>query len=211
MSTPPRPLFLSLDGIDGTGKSTQLKLLAERLRALGHTVTTCTDPGGTELGAKLREILLHGKQQNMSMRAEALLFMASRAELVHRVIAPALERGEIVIADRFLMANVVYQGHAGGLNISELWNVGHFATGGIEPGLTLILDLPVEIARQRRPGPADRLESRTEEYFERVRAGFLAEATLQPQSRIVVDASASIEVVHDTLFAHVQRFLGERP
>ncbi len=204
---PPNAKFLSLDGIDGTGKSTQLKLLAERLRSLGYTVTTCTDPGGTELGAKLREILLFGKQQNMSMKAEALLFMASRAELVHRVIAPALERGEIVIADRFLLANVVYQGHAGGLNIEAMWNVGHFATGGIEPEFTIILDLPVNAARSRRPGQPDRLESRAEEYFDKVRAGFLSEAALTPDSRIVVDASPSVEAVHETIFEHVRRFL----
>jgi dTMP kinase len=210
MSTPLRPLFLSLDGIDGTGKSTQVKLLAERLRSNGHAVTTCTDPGGTELGAKIREILLHGKQQCMSMRAEALLFMASRAELIERVIAPALDRGEIVISDRFLLANVVYQGHAGGLDVNDLWSLGTFVTKGIEPDLTLILDLPVEAARSRRPGPADRLERRTQEYFEQVRAGFLAEATLCPQSRFVVDASGSIEAVHEALFQHVQAWLGGR-
>lgn len=205
MANPSRAAFLSLDGIDGTGKSTQLQLLADRLRSLGRTVTTCTDPGGTELGAKLREILLFGKQQNMSMKAEALLFMASRAELVHRVIAPALQRGEIVISDRFLLANVVYQGHAGGLNVEEMWNVGHFATGGIEPDLTIILDLPVSIARSRRPGQPDRLESRAEDYFEKVRAGFLKEAALQPDKRIVVDASPSMADVHETIFGHVQR------
>jgi len=211
MIEPPRSAFLSLDGIDGTGKSTQLRLLAERLRSLGYAVTTCTDPGGTELGAKLREILLFGKQQNTAMRAEALLFMASRAELVHRVIEPALKRGEIVISDRFLLANVVYQGHAGGLNAEDLWSVGYFATGGVEPDLTIILDLPVGAARSRLSGQPDRLESRGADYFEKVRAGFLQEAAAQPQSRIVVDASPSLNAVHETIFAHVQRFLGARP
>src|SRR3982751_3549004 len=135
MPSTDRRTFISLDGIDGTGKSTQLTLLAERLRKLGLAVTTCTDPGGTDIGAKLREILLYGRQAQMSMRAEALMFMASRAELVERIIRPALTRGEVVVSDRFLLANVVYQGHAGGLDPADLWAVGRVATGGRGPGL----------------------------------------------------------------------------
>lgn len=142
--------FLSLDGIDGTGKSTQVRLLVEWLRASGLSVTSCVDPGGTDLGAKLREILLHGRANAMAARTEALLFMASRAELVATVIQPALARGEIVVSDRYLLANVVYQGHAGGLNPSELWQIGQFATGGIAPDLTIVFDLPTDLARQRR-------------------------------------------------------------
>ena len=202
-------LFLSLDGIDGTGKSTQLGLLADRLRKLGHTVTTCTDPGGTDLGARLREILLYGRQTQMSMRAESLMFMASRAELVERVIRPALARGEVVISDRFLLANVVYQGHAGGLDPSDLWTVGRFSTGGLEPDLTLVLDLPVEVARTRRKATAtDRVESRGDWYFQRVRDGFLFEVQNWPDTMRVLDASGTAEQVHEAVFAQVRDFLG---
>ncbi len=210
VTTPPprRGVFVSLDGIDGTGKSTQLALLAERVRALDRTVTTCTDPGGTEIGAKLREILLFGRQAQMSMRAEALMFMASRAELVERVIRPALARSEVVLADRFLLANVVYQGHAGGLEPVDLWNVGAFSTGGLEPDRTVILDLPVDVARGRLKGTADRVESRDDWYFQRVRDGFLREAWNAPARCHVVDANRTVEAVADAVFAAVREVVG---
>jgi dTMP kinase len=213
VQTPPprRNSFVSLDGIDGTGKSTQLGLLAERLRTLGHTVTTCTDPGGTDIGAKLREILLYGRQTQMSMRAESLMFMASRAELVERVIRPALARGEVVISDRFLLANVVYQGHAGGLDPADLWTIGRFSTGGVEPDLTLVLDLPVEVARARRkPAATDRVESRGDWYFQRVRDGFLFEVANWPDTHRVIDASGTAEEVHESVFARVREHLAAR-
>lgn len=200
-------MFFSLDGIDGTGKSTQVKLLADALRGRGFTVTTCVDPGGTELGAKLREILLHGRQTDMGLRTECLLFMASRAELVNRVITPALERGEIVLSDRYLSANVVYQGHAGGLNPEEVRKLGEFATAGVHPDLTVVLDLPAEIARHRRTGLADRVESRGADYFERVRVGFLTEAARDPHRFRVVDASPSIDIVYAAIATIVDLWL----
>src|SRR5262249_7263385 len=161
-----RGYFLSLDGIDGAGKSTQARLLAEWLRAHGHSVVTCADPGGTTLGDRIRELLLH---REMTLQCEALLFMASRAQLTSEVIRPALEGGRIVIADRFILANVVYQGHAGGIDPERLWTIGAFATGGLEPDLTLVLDLPLELAAPRRKAAADRVESRDEHYHRRVR------------------------------------------
>jgi dTMP kinase len=196
-------MFLSLDGIDGTGKSTQVQLLAEWLRGRGSKVTTCADPGGTELGAEIREILLHGRQASMSLRTECLLFMASRAELVNLVIAPALARGEIVVADRYLLANVVYQGHAGGLPPEEIWSLGRFATGGVLPDFTVVLDLPIELAKARRKGKADRVESRDDSYFERVRQGFLFEASRDADRFAIVDASPSLDEVKSA----VQRVL----
>lgn len=211
MPSTDRSTFISLDGIDGTGKSTQLTLLAERLRKLDLTVTTCTDPGGTDLGAKLREILLYGRQTQMSMRAESLLFMASRAELVERVIRPSLSRGEVVISDRFLLANVVYQGHAGGLDPTDLWTIGRFSTGGLEPDLTLVLDLPVEVARARRKSSAaDRVESRDDWYFQRVRDGFLFEVQNWPDTHRVIDATGTAEQVHEAVFAEVKELLTTR-
>jgi len=197
-------MFLSLDGIDGTGKSTQVRLLADSLRARGLTVTTCADPGGTELGAKLREILLHGRQSAMGLRTEALLFMASRAELVERVIAPALAGGEVVISDRYLLANVVYQGHAGGLPPEEMWMLGRFATCRVLPDFTVVLDLPIQVARARWSGKADRVESRDDDYFERVRKGFLDEATRDPTKFAVVDASPSVDDVQSAILSIIE-------
>jgi dTMP kinase len=159
----PRGIFISLDGIDGTGKSTQCRLLADALRGWGWTVTACSDPGGTEVGTLLRDILL-GHRHQLSLPCEALLFMASRAQLVTEVIRPALEAGHAVVCDRFTLANVVYQGHAGGLNPQQLWEVGRLTSGGLEPDLTIVLDLTVEAALQRRARPADRMESRDADY-----------------------------------------------
>ena len=193
-------MFIALDGIDGTGKSTQVKLLAERLRAAGRPVTTCVDPGGTELGAKLRAILLDGRQTEMSVRTEALLFLASRAELVHRVIAPALDRGEVVISDRFTLANLVYQAHAGGLDRDELARIGAFAANGLIPDIYFVLDLPVDAAIARRGRSADRMECRDREYFERVRRGFLLEAERDPPRIRAIDASPDVHAVHDAIW-----------
>ncbi len=192
----PRGIFISLDGIDGTGKSTQCRLLAESLRGMGWTVTECTDPGGTEVGNVLRDILL-SHRHHLSLPCEALLFLASRAQLVAEVIRPALEAGHAVVCDRFTLANVVYQGHAGGLNPHQLWEVSRLATGGLEPDLTIVLDLSVHDAMQRRRRPADRLESRDLEFHSRVREGFLAEAARNPARIRVVDAAGRVEVVHE--------------
>lgn len=203
----PQPTFISLDGIDGTGKSTQVRLLVEWLRHQHIPVTACVDPGGTELGAKLREILLHGRVNSMAARTEALLFMASRAELVASVIQPALARGDVVVSDRYLLANVVYQGHAGGLPPAELWDVGRFSTSGVMPDLTLVFDLPLELARQRRGRAADRMESRGTSYDEKVRNGFLIEAKLNPTAVQVIDAAPDADAVHAAVLKPVERLL----
>jgi dTMP kinase len=191
----PQPLFISLDGLDGTGKSTQCRLLADWLRKQGHDVIECADPGGTTAGDAIREILL-GHKHDLSLPCEALLFMASRAQLTADIIRPALEAGRTVISDRFLLANVVYQGYAGGLNRDKLWEIGKLATDGLLPHLTFVLDLPVELALRRRSGTADRVESRDIAYHARVREGFLAEARRQPETIKVVNANQPIPEVH---------------
>src|SRR5262245_25028106 len=201
--------FLALDGIDGTGKSTQCRMLVEWLNAAGVRAIGCRDPGGTPLGDQLRQILLASASE-LSPRAEALLFMASRAELVARVIGPALEAGQVVVSDRFVMANVVYQGHARGIPPDEVWTVGRFSTGGILPDLTIVLDLPVDQAIARRARTADRMEGRGHEYLERVRQGFRAEATRQPERVVLVDASPDADTVQRWLREIVSDFLSKR-
>lgn len=188
-------MFLALDGIDGAGKSTQIGLLADWLRSQGRDVVLCADPGGTPLGQELRAILL-GHRGHMTLPCEALLFMASRAQLVADVIRPALDAGRTVLSDRFLLANVVYQGHAGGLDPEFLWDVGLWATGGLEPDRTIVLDLPLAAAARRRKTAADRLESRADVFHERVRQGFLTEARRRPDRIAVVDADRDPAAVH---------------
>ena len=198
--------FISLDGLDGTGKSTQCRLLAAWLRERGYDVTECGDPGGTAVGNVIRELLLH-RRHEMAVPCEALLFMASRAQLTAEIIRPALEAGHAVISDRYLLANVVYQGHAGGLDPNQLWQIGQLATGGLEPDLTLVLDLPIEVALARRTGPGDRVESRRLEYHSRVREGFLAEAQRRPQRIRIVDADQPVQAVHQQICEEVARVL----
>jgi dTMP kinase len=201
-----RGVFLSLDGVDGAGKSTQCRLLEDWLRSQGHDIVSCHDPGGTALGQELREILLH-HQGTMALMTEAMLFMASRAQLVAEVIRPALESGRVVLCDRFLLANVVYQGHAGGLDAAQLWSAGMVATDGLEPDLTLVLDLPPEVSQSRRKPSADRMESRGPDFFARVRAGFLMEAQRRPERFCVIDASGPVNAVQDRLQQEIAHYL----
>lgn len=205
-----RSAFVSLDGLDGTGKSTQCRLLVEWLTAQKVPVTACTDPGGTALGQELRKILLFGREHRIAPMTEAMLFMASRAQLVDEVIRPALDRGEVVVSDRFLLANVVYQGHAGELSWEDLWTVGRFVTGGLEPDLTLIFDLPPDIAVARRNREADRMEERGADYFARVRNGFTFEAGRRPDRNRIIDATPDEDTVQRAARREVARLLADR-
>jgi dTMP kinase len=201
-----RSLFVVLDGIDGTGKSTQCRLLADWLRGEGRTVTECVEPGSTAVGMELRAILL-GHRHELALRTEALMFMAARAEVVERVIRPALASGGVVVSDRYMLANIVYQGHAGGLDVDALWRVEEFATGGLQPDLTLVLDLPVKAALARRGREADRKELRDCEYHERVRQGFLTEAKKRPDWIRVIDAAPSITEIQAAIRSEVGKCL----
>lgn len=170
-------MFFSFDGIDGTGKSTQVRLLAEGLRARGLTVVVCRDPGSTPLGERVRKLVLTSDESTpICRRSEMMLYMAARAQLVEEVIRPALAAGAVVIADRYLLSNVVYQGHAGGLDPREIWEVGRIATQGLLPDCVFLLDMNPAGAGQRMDRPLDRMESQGDAYRERLRAGFLQEA-----------------------------------
>lgn len=190
-------MFLSLDGIDGVGKSTQLGLLVAWLESLGKSVVTCRDPGSTPLGESLRELLLHSAEDRpIGPRAEMLMYMAARAQLVDDVIRPALDGGAVVVSDRYLLANLAYQAYAGGLDREAVAGVGAIATDGLMPDRVLLLDLdPVE-AERRRGGEPDRMESRGAAYRQRLRDGFLAEAAADPERIVVIDAACSIDPMH---------------
>lgn len=220
-------LFLVLDGPDGGGKSTQAARLAAWLRGRGHEVVTCRDPGGTALGEGAREILLARDTVPISLRAEMLLYMASRAQLVEEVIAPALADGHVVVSDRYLLANIVYQGGAGGLLEEEIALVGMVATSGLLPDLTLVLDIAPEAAAARVGLPRDRIEDRPLFYHERVRAGYLAavrgeagtgpdcgqdaHCPFYPAPIVLIDASGDPEAVFEQVKYEVERVLALRP
>lgn len=203
--------FIALDGLDGTGKSTQQRLLCEWLRERGHDVIACRDPGTTPLGERIRTVLLAHDGVAIDRRAEMLLYMAARAQLVAEVVTPALAAGKSVVSDRYLLANVVYQGYAGGLDPDEIWRVGHVATGGLLPKLVLVLDMPPEAAAKRIQRQRDRMEEQGDEFSRRVREGFLTEAAEDSKGIVVIDAARSIEDVHADIRAAVEKTLEGTP
>ncbi len=208
-------MFFSIDGGDGTGKSTQLKLLCQWLEEQGHEVVSCRDPGSTPLGEAVRELLLHRTDLHIDRNSEMLLYMAARSQLVNEVIRPALEEGKTVVSDRYLLANVVYQGHAGGLDIDTLWEVGRVATGGLAPDLTIVLDMPSEAAAARLDRELDRMELQGDGFHARVRQGFLDEVSRQESPGhgnryLVVDASATVDAIQTQIRSAVSRAM-ERP
>jgi dTMP kinase len=184
--TPPR--FIVLDGLDGAGKSSQLGGLADWLREGGREVVTCRDPGSTAVGDAIRGILLDRRDLHLDATAEMLLYMAARAQLVAEVVRPALARGAWVVSDRYLLSNVVYQGHAGGLDPDTIRRVGEVATGGLAADLVLVLDIDPATAARRLNRPLDKLEERGDGYRERLRAGYLREAAADAERIRVLDA-----------------------
>ena len=207
MTPHPQPAsrFIVLEGIDGAGKSSQVEPLASWLRGCGLRVTTCRDPGATAVGDAIRQILLDRHDLHLAATAEMLLYMAARAQLVEEVVRPALARGEWVISDRFLLANVVYQGHAGGLDVELIRRVGDVATAGLEPDLVLLLDVDLETAGRRLARPLDKLENRGDEFRRRLRDGYHAEAKARPERITVVDATGDEATVRAELRSAVAR------
>ena len=202
-------MFFSFDGIDGVGKSTQVRLFVEQLRALGREVVVCRDPGSTPLGERIRDLLLTcDAETTIGRRSEMLLYMAARAQLVDEVIRPAMEAGKDVVSDRFLLANVVYQGHAGGLDPASIWEVGRLATDGIEPDCVFVLDMEPTDADQRFNRPLDRMERQGDEYRARLRAGFLSEAAASHGPIHLIDAGRKVEQVQADIWRIAAQTLG---
>ena len=190
-------MFITLDGGDGCGKSTQIRLLAEKLQSHGYEVVCCRDPGSTPLGDAVRNILLHRQELHIADITEMLLFSAARSQLACEVIQPALENGKIVLSDRFLISTFVYQCYAGGVSAKVVESISRAAVGDTLPDLGIVLDIPYEIAVQRvghRAAP-DRMECKGEEYHRRVREGFLHYAAAEPERYVVIDATPPPEEV----------------
>ncbi|MCS5713665.1 dTMP kinase [Herbiconiux sp. CPCC 205716] len=190
-------VFITLEGGDGSGKTTQSTLLEEWLSAQGRTVVRTREPGGTDFGTEVREIVLHSRGF-ITPRAEALLYAADRAQHIATKVRPALERGEVVVQDRYLDSSVAYQGAGRVLDAEEVRDLSLWAVEGLLPDLTILLDLDETAARARLDGadkPFDRLEAEKGEFHARVRAAFLALAEREPDRFLVVDASADPETI----------------
>ncbi|MFN9540145.1 MAG: dTMP kinase [Planctomycetota bacterium] len=197
---PPSAMLIVFDGIDGAGKSTQIEATCRWLELRrGAPVRRLRDPGSTPLGMRMRELLLDQHGLPIAPLAEVMLFMTARAQLVAEEIKPALARGEWVVCDRFSFSTVVDQGHAGGVDPEQIWKVNQVATQGITPDLTIILDLPAQIASQRIQRERDRMESRGSDYFQKVREGFLTEARRWPRGVEVIDAHQTAEAIQNTI------------
>lgn len=196
-------LFISFEGGDGTGKTTQIVRLAEHLRAEGAEVVTTREPGGTELGREIRQALLHG--EDLSPRTEALLYSADRAHHVATVIRPALDRGATVITDRFVDSSVAYQGSARELGIDEIRSLNDWAVGGLVPDLTFLLDLDPAVGAARLNREKDRLESAGDDFHRQVRQTFLEMAEAEPDRFVVIDASRSIDEIAADVRAGYER------
>jgi dTMP kinase len=194
-----RGKFITLEGVDGAGKSTHLSWLVNHLRAQGHTIVQTREPGGTPLGEKLRELLLH---EPMHLETEALLMFAARREHLERIIKPAMARGDWVVCDRFTDASFAYQGGGRGLSSEKLSRLENWVQDGFQPDLTLLFDLPIGIAAQRMAGAArqlDRFEQEKADFHQRVRDAYLARAAQMPGRVKVIDSRQTPEQIQKQL------------
>ena len=207
-------LFITFEGGDGAGKTTQSELLAGWLEARDHEVVRTREPGGTPLGLRVRELLLHGGDEigEVDARAEALLYAADRAQHIAHVVRPAIEHGAIVVQDRYIDSSLAYQGAGRVLDVAEVRRISEWATGGLWPHLTVLLDASTELAAQRRAirgGGADRLEAEAAAFHAAVRLGFLTLAQGDPDRYLVLDASLPATELHARVIAHVSMLLPE--
>jgi len=199
-------LFITFEGGDGCGKTTQIKLLDEYLRNKGYKTLLTREPGSKGLGVKLREILLNYDGE-VSPVCESFLFLADRAQHVDCIIKPALKEGVIVLCDRHTDSTVAYQGYGRGLDLEQIHNLNRIATSGLKPDLTIVLDVDVETSQKRVGKEKDRMESAGIEFFQKVRQGFLEIAKQEPQRVKVVDSTQSIEEIHKQILELVARWI----
>lgn len=209
-------LLITFEGPDGSGKTTQLGLLAEHLRALGHDVLTTREPGGTAIGDQIRAVLHDVKNVEMTRETEFLLYAASRAQLVRQVLKPHLARGGTVLCDRFADSSMAYQGYGRELDLEAISLITQFATGGLTPDLTIYLDLPVEVGIERKQsahlaqaGEWNRLDQQTLDFHRRVHQGYLKMAQANPDRWLIVDATQSIPDTHASIRMRLERLLSE--
>jgi len=206
-------LFITFEGLDGSGKTTQIELLNNYLKSKGFDVVTTIEPGGTEIGGKIRNILLDKGNLDMSHKAETFLFLASRAELVSEVIAPALREGKIVICDRFFDSTVVYQGIARGLGEKKILDMSLWATGGIVPDITFLLSVKVSRGKKRIDTASkkrDRIELEKDNFKEKIYRGYLSIARKNRDRIVVIDGEKNIESIFEEIKSKVCEYLKNR-
>ena len=197
--------FIVLEGPEGSGKSTQVESLRARLEAEGHRVRVVREPGGTDIGEQIRKVLLDADNTRMTVGTELMLYMACRAQLVHEVIRPVLDEGVVVLADRFLMSTIVYQGIAGGMGADEVRKLYRATCGEVTPDLTVVLNVPAEEGLSRVQQSFDRVENKPVDFHRRVCAGYLAVAEEEPDRYAVIDASRSADEVAEAVWQEVKR------
>jgi dTMP kinase len=206
-------MFITLEGPEGSGKSSHMAPLAEALRQAGFDVVVTREPGGTPIGDEIRDTLLNLKNTAMHPTTEILLFQASRSQHVYELILPAIQEGKVVLCDRFADSTMAYQGYGHQTDLKELAQIIHFATGGLQPDLTLLLDVDIEIGLKRRSSDQEswnRLDAKEKAFHQRVRSGYLEMAHVQPDRWVVVDASQPLEQVQQTLVQLVLDRLANR-
>ena len=205
MVSTPQGCFITFEGVEGSGKTTQVERLADRLRQAGRKVVTTREPGGTPISDRIRAVVLDQRNHEIHPRTEAFLMCASRAQLVREVIRPALARGDVVLCDRYSDSTFAYQGYARGQDLATLRTINAFATGGLLPDLTILLNLPVEVGLQRRFGAGgdsstNRMDSLDLDFHRRVAAGYHALAEAEPDRWRVVDATLGEEDVNAAIW-----------
>ncbi len=204
--------MVSFEGSEGSGKSTQIARLASRLQKLGHDVVSVREPGGTEIGEQIRNIIVHNsKGDEMCAETELLLFTAARAQLVREVIAPALSRGALVLSDRFLDSSTVYQGIGRNLAADPVQQINRFAVGNVMPDLTIVIDVPMEVSlariRQRASDIPDRMERENIGFYKKIREGYLLLAKSMPERLAVIDGSKTEDVIDKKIWEVVQKLI----
>jgi dTMP kinase len=206
-------IFITFEGLDGSGKTTQIEKLNDYLSACGYEVVLTIEPGGTPIGDKIRDILLDPENKGMSYKTELLLFEASRAELVLRIIKPAIDSGKIVICDRFFDSTIVYQGIARNLGIEKVYDMSLWATSGIEPDLTFLLSLDAASSEDRldsQQKKRDRIEHEEGAFKEKLQEGYLEVAKKFPERFTVIDASMAVDRIFQQIYRKVEELLRKR-
>lgn len=211
-SSTPAGLFVAFEGGDGAGKSTQVTLLTQALTRAGHTVLRTREPGGTPIGEKLRSLVLDHGQGDIDAKTETLIFAAARAAHAEQVIRPALNRGEIVISDRYIDSSIAYQGVGRTLGAAEVQHLNEWATTKLWPKLTVLLDVsPTEGRNRRAPGTEDRMESESDQFHDNIRTAFLDRAKTHPQRYLVLDAKRPVEELAQIIQNRIMALLQTLP
>lgn len=205
-----KKLFITFEGIEGSGKSVQVGLLASKLREQGFDIVVTREPGGTRIGEEIRAITHNPENVDLTAAAEAYLMAASRAQHVREIIRPALNEGKIVISDRYLDSSLAYQGYGRGLGVKEILNLNKLAIEDIRPDITILLDLPPKIGFERRNNTKkiDRLDLQQQDFYERVRRGYLKLAKKEKERFVIIDANKTIEEIRKLVWQKVSSLIG---